>query len=221
MSTYESARRQCRTLESLLDSKLNSYSRIASSILQKSDLESGFASERKQDIENEIEDIIEKLKEANDQLFESVNGPDGTPSSLHAVQRHREVWQGYNTDFQRTKQNVQSAFDQANLISNVRNDIDAYKSSTADALLSERGRIDSSHQMTDNIIAQAYETRAEFGRQSNTMSGINTRIGGVLNQIPGIDSVIGMIRSRRRRDALILGCTIAFCTILLLGYMTR
>ena len=60
----------------------------------------------------------------------------------------------------------------------------AYKAahaSTTDALLAERGHIDSSHRMTDQLLEQAYETRAEFGHQRNTISGINTRMHGVLS----------------------------------------
>lgn len=66
--------------------------------------------------------------------------------------------------------NAQIALDQANLLSGVRNDIEcvssssspfichsfcfisAYKSSAADSLLAERGRIDSSHRMTDDML---------------------------------------------------------------------
>ena len=73
--------------------------------------------------------------------------------------------------------NVQAAVDQANLLSGVRNDIEsvqscrsllpglvylthkflssAYKSSAAEALLAERGRIDSSHQMIDATLEYA------------------------------------------------------------------
>lgn len=73
--------------------------------------------------------------------------------------------------------NVQAAVDQANLLSGVRNDIEsvsalsvssarvylipgfflssAYKSSAAEALLAERGRIDSSHQMIDDTLEYA------------------------------------------------------------------
>lgn len=60
----------------------------------------------------------------------------------------------------------------------------AYKAahaSTTDALLAERGHIDSSHRMTDQLLEQAYETRAEFGHQRNAISGINTRMHGVLS----------------------------------------
>lgn len=59
----------------------------------------------------------------------------------------------------------------------------AYKtahSSTTDALLAERNRIDSSHRMTDDLLEQAYETRAEFGRQRGSILGVNTRMGNVL-----------------------------------------
>ena len=60
----------------------------------------------------------------------------------------------------------------------------AYKAahaSTTDALLAERDHIDSSHQMTDHLLEQAYETRAEFGQQRNAIHGINTRMQGVLS----------------------------------------
>jgi Golgi SNAP receptor complex protein 1 len=73
--------------------------------------------------------------------------------------------------------------DRANLLNNVRSDIQSYKvahSSTTDALLAERGRLDSSHRMTDDILAQAYETRAEFGRQRSSIAGVNARIGQVI-----------------------------------------
>jgi Golgi SNAP receptor complex protein 1 len=51
------------------------------------------------------------------------------------------------------------------------------------------------------------------------LSSIETRMGGVLNQMPGINSLISMIRSRRRRDTVIVGSVVGFCVLLLLGYM--
>jgi Golgi SNAP receptor complex protein 1 len=61
MTAYESARRQCRTLEALLDSKLSSYSRIASAIPLQSDVEAGTASDRHIDLEHEIEAVLDKV----------------------------------------------------------------------------------------------------------------------------------------------------------------
>jgi len=224
MSKLDSLRRQCRTLESLLDTKLTTYSRLASTVstASYSDLESG----RWGDIENEIEGLLEKLRDTNEEMVALLNDPDAPPtqSSLHAIQRHRDILQDYARDFAQTRVNAKSALDRANLLTTVRNDIDAYKaaqSSAADSLLAERGRIDSSHRMTDDILEQAYETRAEFSRQRSTLGTINTRMGQVLGSFPGINNLVSMISSRRRRDSLILGCVIGICIIVLLSYTSR
>ncbi|SJL06367.1 related to SNARE protein of Golgi compartment [Armillaria ostoyae] len=118
-----------------------------------------------------------------------------------------------------SKASVKQAMEQANLLSGVRNDIDAYKSSAADSLLAERGRIDGSHRMTDDMIEQAYETRSEFARQRSSLAGINTRMINVINTMPGINNVVSMIKSRRRRDSIILGVVIGICIILVLSYL--
>lgn len=68
MTTFETLRRQSRTLESLVDTKLNAYSRLATSIANPSnardvDLEAGVTSEdRWSDKEEEIEGLLEKAR---------------------------------------------------------------------------------------------------------------------------------------------------------------
>lgn len=62
MATYDSLHRQCRTLESLFDSKLTSYSRLASTISRNdSDIEASGSSERWKDLQNEVQDLLEKV----------------------------------------------------------------------------------------------------------------------------------------------------------------
>ncbi|KIJ54343.1 hypothetical protein M422DRAFT_153822 [Sphaerobolus stellatus SS14] len=221
--SYDSLRRQARTLEFLLDSKLAAYSRLVATFTKDAgDLESSGSAERWQDLEAEVEDLLEKLNEINDGMAALLNDSDTPPSQgmQHTIQRHREVLRDNTRDFERTKKNVRAALDRANLITNVRNDIDAYhRSSAADALLAERGRIDNSHRMTDDILDQAYATRDEFSRQRSAISSINARMGSVINTLPGIDSVISMIKSRRRRDTIILGCVVGLCTVFILNYM--
>ncbi|GJE89662.1 V-snare-domain-containing protein [Phanerochaete sordida] len=222
MSEYDSLHRQCRTLESLFDTKLTSYTHLATTVSRiQDDVEAGGSTERWKDLEIESEELLQKLGELNEKLGALSNDPDSPPSQsmLRAIQRHREVYQDYSKEFRRTKTNLQHALDQANLLSGVRNDIDAYKSSAADSLLAERDHIDSSHRMTDDMLAQAYETRADFARQRATLSGIQTRMTGVLNSIPGINNLLSMIKTRRRRDAIIIGCIIGLCAVILLSYM--
>ncbi|KAF8314017.1 V-snare-domain-containing protein [Clavulina sp. PMI_390] len=226
MATYDSLRRQSRTLESLVDAKLTAYTRLASSISLGQDVEAGGSAARRDDMELEIEGLLEKLRETHDEMATILNDPIAPPSqsTLHAVARHRDALQDYTRDFQRARTSVQAALDKANLLGSVRNDIDAYKTAHASdeaALLAERGRIDSSHRMTDDILMQAHETRADMGRQRTSILGVNTRMGGVINALPGINSLAAMIQSRRRRDSLILGTVVGVCMLLLLSYMWR
>jgi len=221
MTTYDSLHRQCRTLESLFDAKLTSYARLVASLSRTGadhDLEAGPSW---RDAESEVGDLLEKLGETNSALDAVAQDTDNPPSQsmLRAIQRHRDVYQDYGREFRRTKANVQAAVDQANLLSGVRNDIDAYKSSAAESLLAERGRIDSSHQMIDETLEQARETRTEFSRQRSSLGTIQTRMVGVLNTVPGINNILSMIHKRRRRDAYIIGFLIGICLFFLLRYM--
>ncbi|KAF7307214.1 Golgi SNAP receptor complex member 1 [Mycena indigotica] len=160
------------------------------------------------------------LEETNEQLAVLSNEPDTVSASmLRTIQHHGEIFRDNMRELKRTKASVKNALDHANLLSGVRNDIEAYKSTAADSLLAERGRIDSSHSMTDTMIEQAYETRAEFGRQRGSLAGINTRMQGVLNTMPGINNLVSMIKSRRRRDSIIMGVVIGVCIIIILSYV--
>lgn len=62
MSDYDSLHRQCRTIESLFDAKLTSYSRLASSITRnQDDIEAGGATERWKDLEAEVDELLLKV----------------------------------------------------------------------------------------------------------------------------------------------------------------
>ncbi|EDR15823.1 v-SNARE protein [Laccaria bicolor S238N-H82] len=221
MSRYNELHRQCRTLENLFDAKLTSYAQVASNIFRPShDLEAAHSTERWNDLEAELDDLSLKLQGINDQLATLAANPELlSPSILRTIQRHQELQQDHLRELRRTKANARTALDQANLLSGVRNDIDAYKSSAADSLLAERGRVDSSHRMTDDMLQQAYETRSEFSRQRGSLTSIQNRMLHVINTMPGINNLVSMIKSRRRRDSIILGLVIGVSVIIILSYI--
>lgn len=135
--------------------------------------------------------------------------------------RHREVLSEHRRELNRLSSSISEARDRANLLSNVRSDIDAYRSSNphaaeAEYMLEERGRIDNSHNMMDRVLSQAYAVNESFGLQRETLASINRRIVGAAGQIPGVNSLIGKIGAKRRRDGIILGCFIGFCFMMLL-----
>ena len=86
-------------------------------------------------------------------------------------------------------------------------------------MLEERGRIDNSHNMVDSVLSQAYAVNDSFGIQRETLASINRRITGAASQVPGLNSLIGRISAKKRRDGIIIGGFIAFCFLMLLYFM--
>ena len=118
------------------------------------------------------------------------------------------------------KASIAEARDRQHLLSNVRNDIDAYRSSNPaeeenEYMLQERGRLDQSHSVIDGVLNQAYAINEQFGVQRETFASINRRIVGAASQVPGINGLIQKIGTKKRRDGIILGLFISFCVFML------
>lgn len=78
-------------------------------------------------------------------------------------------------------------------------------------MLDERRRIENSHNIADSVLSQAYAVNESFGAQRETLASINRRVVGAASQVPGINSLIGRIGAKKRRDGIILGGFIAVC----------
>lgn len=148
-----------------------------------------------------------------------------TSSALkqNSVSRHREVLHDHRRELQRLTAAISESRDRANLLSNVRSDISSYRASNpaaaeAEYMLEERGRVENSHSMMDGVLSQAYAINQNFGVQSETIANINRRIVGAAGNVPGMNYLIGKIGNKKRRDAIILGCFIGFCFLMLLFF---
>jgi Golgi SNAP receptor complex protein 1 len=98
----------------------------------------------------------------------------------------------------------------------VRSDINEYRANNPEAaeaeyMLGERNRVDNSNNMADSILSQAYAVNDSFIAQRETLASINRRITMAASQVPGLNSLIGRISAKKRRDGIIMGCFIAFC----------
>lgn len=85
-------------------------------------------------------------------------------------------------------------------------------------MLDERTRLERSHGVADSVLSQAYAVNESFGLQRESLGGIQRRIVGAASQVPGINSLMGRIGSKKRRDGIILGGFIAVCCLLLLWF---
>jgi Golgi SNAP receptor complex protein 1 len=184
------------------------------------------ASEEETRTESQLQDILEKREALVAQLSRLLDSESAHSSSAvkqNNLARHREILQDHRRELSRLKSTIADARNKANLLSNVRSDINAYRSANphaaeADYMLEERGRIDNSHNVADSVLSQAYAVQENFTLQRESLASINRRIVGAASQVPGINSLIGRIGAKKRRDGIILGSFIAFCVLMLLWF---
>ncbi|KAF4637438.1 hypothetical protein G7Y89_g633 [Cudoniella acicularis] len=215
-------RQQARSLETQTETLFHTYSQFASvpNLPAK-------PSEDERQTEAKLQDILEKRETLISQLTRLLDSEATlTASALkqNNLSRHREVLQEHRRELSRLKSQIQDARNRANLLSNVRSDIDAYHSNNpeaaeADYMLDERSRIDNSHNMADSVLSQAYAVNDSFVTQREVLTSINRRITGAASQVPGLNSLIGRISAKKRRDGIIMGSFIAFCFLMFLYFM--
>lgn len=156
-------------------------------------------------------------------LLDSESALTASALKQNNLSRHREVLLDHKRELKRLRSAISESRDRQHLLSNVRSDINAYRSSNpteaeAEYMLQERGRIDNSHNMMDSVLSQAYAVNESFGMQGETLASINRRIVGAASQVPGINGLINRIGAKRRRDGIILGSFIALCVLVLLYF---
>lgn len=62
------------------------------------------------------------------------------------------------------------------------------------------------------------ETRDHLMSQRQTFKRIQTRFNDISNRFPAVNSLVQRVNLRKRRDSIILGLVIGFCTFLMLLY---
>ncbi|KAK6072541.1 vesicle transport v-snare protein [Seiridium cupressi] len=215
-------RQQARSLESQTDTLFHTYSQFS----QLSNIPPKPTPEEK-DTESKLEDLLSKRENVISQLTRLLDS-EATLTSSALKQNNlsllREKLAEHRRDLRRIKSAISEARDRANLLSNVRSDIDAYRASNpeaaeADYMLEERNRVDNSHNMVDSVLSQAYATQENFMLQRETLSNINRRITLAASQVPGLNTIIGKISARKRRDGIIMGSFIAFCFLIFFWFL--
>ncbi|KAJ5893973.1 hypothetical protein N7495_005664 [Penicillium taxi] len=220
-SGWAQLRQQARSLETQTENLFHNYAQFAS--LTKPPPE---PTEEELRVESQLKDLLERRDSLISQLSRLLDSEATLTSSAlkqNNLSRHREILQDHRRELQRLASAISDSRNRANLLSNVRSDIDAYRASNpsaaeAEYMLEERGRVENSHNMMDGVLSQAYAINENFGIQRETIASINRRIVGAASHVPGMNYLIGKIGTKKRRDAIILGCFIGFCFFMLLFF---
>lgn len=172
------------------------------------------------DMRAQRETLVSQLS----RLLDSEATLTASATKQNNLSRHREILQEHRRELTRLGSQIQDSRNRANLLPNVRSEIDAYHTNNPEAaeaayMIGERSRIDNSNNMMDGMLNQAYAVNDSFNFQRETLSSINRRIQGAASQIPGINTLMGRISAKKRRDGIIMGSFLAFCVLAFLYFM--
>ncbi|KAM7476313.1 hypothetical protein LguiB_023556 [Lonicera macranthoides] len=225
-SGWEELRKEARKIEGDLDVKLSSYAKLGSRFSHSGYADTGspsVASSRSwKSMEMEIQSLLEKLLDVNDSMSRCAASASPTTSVTQKLARHRDILHEFTQEFKRTKGNLNSMREHAELLTSVRDDISEYKASGSMSprvqLLRERATIHGSITHIDDVISQAQTTRATLGSQRAFFGNVQGKVKQLSDKFPIVRGIIGSIRKKRSRDTLILSAVIAACTLFLIIY---
>ncbi|KAI4481037.1 Golgi SNAP receptor complex member 1 [Polistes fuscatus] len=220
---WEDLRKQARHLENEIDAKLVAFSKLGVNTRSKNvtpdevpllDEEHVF-----ENMALEIETLLSKLFTVNEKMSELQ--PNGA-AMLHTMQRHKEILKDYKLEFSKIRNNFAIRKDREDLLGSVRKEIDNYKTTSGlnrrEMYLKENQHIHNSDRLINDQISIAMETREHLITQRQAFKRIQTRFNDISNRFPAVSSLLQRINLRKRRDSLILGIIIGFCTFLMLLY---
>jgi len=230
--SWESLRKQARSLENEIDLKLVSYSKLGTNYSrnrpgpQDQQPLLGDGSTKIDLLGTEIANLIDQLSNVNESMGEFAATAGQSAAIHHTLQRHTEILQDYRQEFNKTAANIAAIVEREDLLSSVHNDINDYKSKDKakvnqrmDALLRESEHTRNSERMIDEQINIALETRESLVSQREAFKAIQTKLNDLTNKFPLINNLVNKINIKKRRDSIILGCVIGLCLVFLLWYI--
>ncbi|XP_024523007.1 Golgi SNAP receptor complex member 1-2 isoform X3 [Selaginella moellendorffii] len=219
---WEELRREARKIEGDLDVKLSSYAKLGGMLAHGDGHGAGAGDVAYNSMEMEIESLLEKLLDLNDAMSRCVASATSTASISQKLARHRDILHELTQEFRRTRGNINSMREHADLLSSVRSEISEFKASgnvsPGPSLLRERAAIHGSISQIDDVIGQAQATKAALSFQRSTFLEIQGKMKQLSDRFPIVRSLLGAIKRKRSRDTLILSAVIAFCLLFLLIY---
>lgn len=225
---WEELRREARKIEGDLDVKLSSYAKLGGMLVHGGYMETSSGPDvlggdgSWKSMEMEIGSLLEKLLDVNDAMSRAAAAVTPTMSVTQKLARHRDILHEFTQEFKRTRGNINSLREHAELLTSVRNDISEYKasgsSSPGSSLLRERAAIHGNISQIEDVITQAQSAKGALASQRSMFMEIQGKVKQLSDRFPIIRGVLGSIRRKRSRDTLILSAVIAGCTLFLIIY---
>jgi|NOAtaT_6_FD_contig_91_612575_length_1741_multi_3_in_0_out_0_1 Golgi SNAP receptor complex protein 1 len=204
----------------------------SNSISHPSSLESGtmstnisvlFAEETS--LSNDIDRLLSSFSDLQASMTTAANQTGKSQHSI-LVKRYREILFDFQSDYNKVKHAIQRRKETMELFSMAgkgSTSLGVSSGSAADSdmehLLRERNSIQSSMNMTTNILGQADDIHADLRNQRRTLTGVGGTVLGIAQAVPGLNKLIENIRKKRNQDDKIVMAVIASCILFTLWYL--
>lgn len=226
MGDWEELKRKVRGIESKLEEKCQAHAFLAqpmNSDLLYDEENPLLESSEEQCLATEIENLLAALSECNDAMGRLLAHGTRTSSSA-LLQRYREIFNYYTSEFHKTQVALQRKRESAELLKSgagrgVTKKLGEWGNPQMDQLLRERNAIHSSLRSVGSILSQAIETKDGLRAQRQGLSGANTGLAGLATNLPSISRVVDAIHRKKTRDNAIIGLIIASCLCFTIWYL--
>ncbi|KAH3672016.1 hypothetical protein WICMUC_004523 [Wickerhamomyces mucosus] len=217
MSSFTTLRSSLISLDTQINQSLTTYSKFAISITSQP------TSDELKSITS-IETNLNKYDQILNQLTRLSDSQNISTINLSQLSRHKESYHAYWKNFMDIKNSILQERNKINLLFNVREDLNDYKqkqkigndeASQLDYIQNETSRVNTLNSITDDLISSVLETRDTLLNQRNTLNLNSNTIINNLKNVPGLNTLIGKINTRKRRDSLILASLILVCILIL------
>ena len=213
---WEALRKEARKLEGEIDSRLAGYAKSGAGFGGGG----GFGDDRGP----EIEALLRQLQGVNDGMARETAGARGD-ARAHTLARHRDILQEYTQEFRRLQALAGEARERAELFGSSSGAAPLLgiqvQGGSAQALLRERGHLQSTSAALDQVMGNAQSVAHSLGQQRRVFEGMDGRLTALGQKFPALNGLLGAIRRKKSRDALVLSSIVALGTVLLLLYWLR
>ncbi|CAI5739363.1 unnamed protein product [Hyaloperonospora brassicae] len=212
--SWEELRSSARAAERTLEDKIAAYTtasraqtRSAALVHDEENPIEETADER--ELAAAIENALAELSHTIDEMNTVVNATSLKVQDA-VLQRYRELYFDFNTEFRRSMSTLQEKRDAQKLFGN-RSHNGHSDDMEMDSLLNERRAVDSSRSMTGSIIEQAMATRNALANQRRQFTSSHGKVATLGSSFAGINTLVEQIRRKKMRNNTILALVIAGC----------
>jgi Golgi SNAP receptor complex protein 1 len=145
----------------------------------------------------------------------------GSQNATLLVKRYREILFDLSGDFEKARLAHVRKQERAKLMEGARgaNSQGEGSDPAMDHLLRERNHIGNSLNAASAVISQASEVRSDLRTQGMSLGRVQSAMGKIASNIPGLNTLVEKIRRKRSKDDIIVAGVIATCILFTLWYI--